>query len=68
MTRLNSSKTVVILLVTGLFLTALVPILNRYFPMPDVLKGFLMGLGLCIEVIALIRIDKHQKKRSCGTI
>jgi hypothetical protein len=65
MNRLNSSTTVVILLVTGLFLTALVPIINRYFPMPDVLKGFLMGLGLCIEVIALIKIDKNKKRRSC---
>lgn len=66
MKTLNVSKTVLILLVTGLFLTSLVPIVNRYYPMPDVIKGFLMGLGLCIEVIALIKMDRNKKKTSCG--
>jgi len=66
MKNFNISKPVLILLVTGLLLTTLMPIVNRYFPMPDVVKGFLMGLGLTIEVIALIKIDRNKKKSICA--
>ena len=66
MKNFNISKPVLILLVTGLLLTTLMPIVNRYFPMPDVVKGFLMGLGLTIEVIALIKMDKIKKKSTCA--
>jgi len=66
MKNFNISKPVLILLVTGLLLTTLMPIVNRYFPMPDVVKGFLMGLGLTIEVIALIKMDRNKKKSICA--
>jgi len=66
MKNFNISKPVLILLVIGLLLTTLMPIVNRYFPMPDVVKGFLMGLGLTIEVIALIKMDRNKKKSICA--
>jgi uncharacterized membrane protein YkvI len=65
MKSFNISKTVLILLVTGLLLTSLTSIVNRYFPMPDVVKGFSMGLGLTMEVIALIKMERNKRKRSC---
>jgi hypothetical protein len=66
MKSINISKTVLFLLVIGLLLTSLTSIVNHYFPMPDVVKGFLMGLGLMIEVIALVRMQKNKKTSSCA--
>jgi hypothetical protein len=60
------SKTVLILLVAGLFLTSLTSIVNRYFPIPDAVRGFSMGIGLTIEVIALIKMEKNKRKSSCA--
>lgn len=62
----NISRTVRVLLVTGLLLTSLTSIINHYFPMWDVVKGFSMGLGLTLEVIALIKMEKDKKKSSCA--
>ncbi|HEX8609306.1 MAG TPA: hypothetical protein VF679_11755 [Pedobacter sp.] len=62
MKSLNIFETVLILLFTGLLLTSLTSIVNRYFPMPDVVHGFLMRLGLTIEVIALIKMERNKKK------
>jgi hypothetical protein len=55
-----------ILLIAGLFLTSLTSIVNRYFPMPDAVRGFLMGIGLTIEVIALIKMERSKRKSSCA--
>lgn len=62
----NISRTVRVLLVTGLLLTSLTSIINHYFPMWDFVKGFSMGLGLTLEVIALIKMEKDKKKSSCA--
>ncbi len=49
-------------LVTGLLLTSFTPILNKYLAMPDFIKGFLIGLGLTIEFIALVKIQRSKKE------
>jgi hypothetical protein len=66
MKNFKISRPALILLVIGLLLTSLIPIVNRYFPMPDGLTGFLMGLGLAIEVIGLIKMDRLKKKSTCA--
>jgi hypothetical protein len=66
MKNFDISKTALILLVTGLLLTSLTSIVNRYFPMPHVVQGFLMGIGLTIEVIALIKMERSKRKSSCA--
>ncbi|TDO20848.1 hypothetical protein [Pedobacter duraquae] len=66
MKKTNVSKAVLMLLVSGLLLTSVVPVVNRYYPMPDALNGFFMGMGLAIEVLALIKMDKNRKKMTCG--
>ena len=65
MKKSNVSKAVLMLLVSGLLLTSVVPIVNRYFPMADVIKGFLMGLGLAIEVVALVKMDRNKRRVKC---
>jgi hypothetical protein len=57
----NTPKSAVTLLVIGLLMTSFTSIINRYFPLPDFLRGFITGLGLTFEVIALVKIDRSKK-------
>lgn len=66
MTRISIPKSALAYLVIGLLLTTLMPILDRYFPIPDLLRGFITGLGLTLEVIALVKIQRSKKGRSCA--
>jgi hypothetical protein len=54
------------LLSVGLLMVSLTPILSRYFTWPDSLKGFLTGLGLMLELLGLLRIQRRKKCRSCA--
>ena len=59
-------KSVLLLLVVGLLMTSLPPMINRHFPIPDMLQGFLGGLGLTLEVMALVKMQRHRKNLKCG--
>ena len=59
-------KSALTYLIVGLLATSLTPIINRYWPMPDALKGFIMGMGLMLEVIAIIKIQRSKKGTSCA--
>jgi hypothetical protein len=59
-------KSALALLITGLLMTTLTLVVHRYFPLPDFLRGFINGLGLMLEVIALIKIQRSKKKISCA--
>jgi len=61
-------KPALTLLVAGLLMTTLTPILSRYVFMPDFVKGFLTGLGLALEVIALVKIQRSRKADKCAVI
>jgi hypothetical protein len=65
MKRNNIPKSALFLLIIGLLLTTLTPIINRSFPIPDYAKGFLVGLGLMLEVIALVKIQQNRKNIKC---
>lgn len=60
MKRNTIPKSALPYLIIGLLFTSLTPIINRYYPMPDVLKGFITGLGLTLEVIAIIKIQRSK--------
>ncbi len=65
--KLNSvPKSALALLIIGLLITILTPIINRYFLLPNFLKGFLNGFGLTIEVFAIIKMDRSKKKAKCA--
>lgn len=60
------SKPALALLITGLLLISFVPLVNRYFPLPDFVKGFLGGLGIALELIALIKSKRDKKSVNCS--
>lgn len=68
MKRNTLPKPALVLLVIGLLMTSLTPIINRYFPLPDFLKGFINGMGLMLEVIALIKIQRSKKNMKCAVV
>jgi hypothetical protein len=57
-------KQALILLITGLLMTTLLPAIGRYLVVPDLVKGFLTGLGLAIEFIALVKIQRSKSNKS----
>ena len=65
MKRNTIPKSALALLIIGLLITTLTPVINSSFPMPDYVKGFLVGLGLMLEVIALIKIQQNRKNIKC---
>lgn len=68
MKRNNIPKSALAYLIVGLLMTTLTPIIGRYFPLPVFLKGFMSGLGLTLEVIAIIKIQRSKKQTKCLTI
>lgn len=59
-------KSLLVLLVVGLLMTCLPPMINRHFAIPAMLRGFLGGLGLTLEIIALVKMQRHRKNVKCG--
>lgn len=58
-------KPALYLLIAGLLMSTGVPLLSRYVPMPDALKGFLSGLGLALEFMALAKAQRGKKGTHC---
>jgi len=54
-------KSALLLLIAGLLMTTMVPFVGRHFSMPDFAKGFVTGLGLTLEFIALVKIQRNKK-------
>jgi hypothetical protein len=65
MKRNSFPKSAMVYLVLGLMFTSLTPIISRYYPMPDLFKGFITGLGLMIEVVGIIKLQRNKKDRIC---
>jgi hypothetical protein len=45
-----------ILLAIGLLLVTAHYLINSFYPLPDFFSGFLIGTGLGLEIIAIVRI------------
>ncbi|MVN22852.1 hypothetical protein [Mucilaginibacter arboris] len=65
MKRNTIPKSALVCLIIGLLMTALTPLIGRYFLLPDFLKGFLNGLGLAVETFAIIKIQQSKKNMKC---
>jgi len=65
MKRYHIPKTALICFIAGLMMTTLTPILGRYIPISAFLKGIINGLGLMLEVIAIIKISRRNKDNKC---
>jgi len=66
MKRFNIPKSALPYFITGLLLTTLTPIIGRYFHLQDFIKGFVSGLGLMLEVIAIVKIQRSKKLGRCN--
>jgi hypothetical protein len=58
-------KPALVLLIAGLLMTTTMPLIGRHFSMPDFAKGFITGLGLTLELLALVKIQQ-SKSRKCA--
>jgi hypothetical protein len=58
MSTTPTKKAILLLFATGLLITATTQLLSHYISMPDLVLGSLMGLGIGIEIIALLRLKK----------
>jgi len=47
-------------LIIGLFILCTVQILRHYLTMPDFAAGALMGIGIGVEILALIKLNKAK--------
>lgn len=65
MKRNGITTPALVYLIIGLLLTTLPLLLNRYFVLPEMLKGFITGLGLALEVIVIAKIQQSRKARKC---
>ena len=62
-------KQATLCLIIGLLLATLTPIINKHVAIPDFAKGFLTGLGLTLEFIALVKIQRSKKEnQSCQVL
>jgi hypothetical protein len=58
-------KSALTYLIVGLLINTLPLIISRYFPLPDLLRGLITGLGLALELVALVKIQRSRKGRNC---
>ncbi|WCT13582.1 hypothetical protein [Mucilaginibacter jinjuensis] len=65
MKRNNIPKAALIIFISGLLISTVMPVAGRYFFLPDFVKGVIMGLGLALEVIALVIFQRSKKDASC---
>lgn len=49
------------IIAVGLLLVVIPFLVNDWVPMPDFVRGALMGIGIALEIIGLIRINKRKK-------
>ena len=61
----NIPKSALVYLITGLLMVTLMPALGRYLSLSDSLLGFTTGLGLMLEVIAIVKIQRSRKESRC---
>lgn len=62
-------KQAIVLLITGLLIVSFNLILGKYMGVPDFIKGFLSGLGIALETIALIKIQRSRKEnQQCSVL
>lgn len=65
MKRTKFTKTALVCLFLGMLVTAGVLILSRFVAISDPLRGFLTGIGLALEMIGIIKIDRGRMDRTC---
>ena len=64
MKRFKTIKSVRMLFATGLLIAALTKLLSRYMQMPDAVLGGFIGIGVGIEIMALVMLKKLNPQKN----
>jgi hypothetical protein len=51
-------------IIIGLFLVSITAMINRFVAMPDFLHGLLMGAGIGLEIVGVIRMKQNNNANS----
>ncbi|HEY0895863.1 MAG TPA: hypothetical protein VGE15_04875 [Sphingobacteriaceae bacterium] len=62
------SRSTLTLFISGLLLVSLTPIIARHYHVPDYVSGFLSGLGLTLEFLAVVNMQRSRTGGSCTSI
>ncbi len=57
----NVSKPFIALLVTGLMMTTVSPLVARHFHWSDAMHGFVVGMGIGLELLAIVFLMRNKK-------
>jgi hypothetical protein len=61
---MHTNKPLMLLLATGLLIAAATSILSRYVKIPDMMLGSFMGLGIGLEIVAIIKLKKLNRQKA----
>ncbi len=64
MKRFTTSKSVRRLFATGLLIAAIAQLLSHYIQMPDAILGGFIGIGVGIEIMALVMLKKLNTQKN----
>jgi len=56
------------LIAIGMLLVVLPTLFNDVVPIPQFVSGFMVGLGLWIEIIATIKLRREKTKADCNIL
>lgn len=58
--------TIRLLIAIGLLMGVLPQLFNEYIKIPDALRGFIIGVGIGLEIVGLIRANRFRKTQVLG--
>jgi hypothetical protein len=64
MKKFTTTKSIRLLFAAGLLIAALAQLLSRYIQIPDVILGGFIGIGVGIEIIALVMLKKMNPQKN----
>ena len=64
MKRFTTIKSVRLLFATGLLIAALTQLFSRYLQIPDAVLGGFIGIGVGIEIMALVMLKKPNPQQN----
>lgn len=59
---MNMPKKALPLLIIGLLMTTTFPMIGRHFRLPDFLIGFIIGMGIVLELFALVMAVRYKRR------
>lgn len=64
MKKFTTTKSISMLFATGILIAALTQLLSPYIQMPDTVLGGFIGIGVGIEIMALVMLKKLNPQKN----